>query len=161
MSVVIRSWLRRQPVRLAALKALAQKMLKAVGEPDAELGLELVGDHRMRRLNHCYRHRNVPTDVLAFSLREAPGPPSRLLGDVVISLHTAARQATEAGHSLEHEVVTLLIHGVLHLCGYDHERGESEARRMRRKEQAVLRSIMPLPKLTDRAPRPSPFTPCE
>ncbi len=152
MPVIIRSRLRHQPVSLAALTALAHKMLKAVGEPHAELGLELVGDQRMRRLNHRYRHRNVPTDVLAFSLREAPGPPSRLLGDVVISLHTAARQATEAGHSLEHEVVTLLIHGLLHLCGYDHERGEGEARRMRRKEQTVLRAIMPVPRLTERTP---------
>lgn len=149
MPVAIRTRLRRQSVRLAAFKALAQKMLRAVGEADAELGIELVGDRRMRQLNHRYRHRDAPTDVLAFSLREAPGPSSPLLGDVVISLHTAARQAKAQGHSLNREIVMLLVHGLVHLCGYDHERGEREARRMRRREEAVLRSLLPIPKLVD------------
>lgn len=147
MPVMIRTRLRHQPIRLAAFEALAKKMLRAVREADAELGIELVGDQRMRRLNHRYRHRDAPTDVLAFSLREAPGPSSPLLGDVVISLHTAARQASAQGHSLDREIVTLLAHGLVHLCGYDHERGPREARRMKRKERAVLRAVMPLPQL--------------
>lgn len=147
MPVVIRSMLRRRLVRLAVLQRLAQRMLRAVGEPEAELGLELVGDRRMRRLNHRYRHQDAPTDVLAFSAREAPGPPSGLLGDVVISLHTAARQAKAQGHSLDREIVALLVHGIAHLCGYDHERGLREARRMKRKERAVLRVLLPLPRL--------------
>ena len=75
------------------------------------------------------------------------GNPPALLGDVVISLHTAARHAAADGHAVDHEVATLLIHGILHLVGYDHERGEREARRMRRKERAILRSLIPIPKL--------------
>ncbi len=126
---------------------MAQHILAAVGEPRAELSLDLVGDRRMRRLNRRYRKQDAPTDVLAFSLREAGGPISSLLGDVVISLDAAARQATARGHSLDQEVTTLLIHGVLHLYGYDHERGEREARRMRRRERAVLRSLGRIPRL--------------
>ena len=132
-----------------------------------ELSLDFVGDRRMRRLNREYRGRDLPTDVLAFSPSPFPLPPSRgertkvrgaanvlqrgnppaLLGDVVISLHTAARHAAADGRAVDHEVATLLIHGILHLVGYDHERGEREARRMRRKERAILRSLIPIPKL--------------
>ncbi len=175
MPVAIRTRLRRQLVRLAAFKALAQKVLRVVGEADAELGIELVGDQRMRQLNRMYRGHDAPTDVLAFPMREALTPVTRLgstfdvrcsgsgnleprtrrcltpdlLGDVVISLHTAARQAQAQGHSLNREIVMLLVHGLVHLCGYDHERGEREARRMRRREAAVLRSLLPIPKLVD------------
>ena len=99
----------------------------------------------MRRLNRRYRNINRPTDVLAFAMREAPY--SSLLGDVVISMHTARRQARTMGHSLDHEMVTLLIHGILHLVGYDHERSPRDARVMRQKEEAIFRALSPVPKL--------------
>ncbi|WP_447974851.1 rRNA maturation RNase YbeY [Nitrospira sp. Kam-Ns4a] len=134
--------------RARALTQLAQRVLAAAGAPAAELSLELVGDGRMRRLNRRYRGRDAPTDVLAFALRDAPGPRSSLLGDVVISLPTAARQAAEAGRRLDHELAALLIHGVLHLLGYDHERSARAAARMRRKERAVLQAVGRIPKLT-------------
>ena len=66
---------------------------------------------------------------------------SPLLGDVVISVPTARRQAREAGHSLDEEVAALLIHGVLHLCGYDHERSEKEAKRMERRERGIFNKV--------------------
>ncbi|MEE8492641.1 MAG: rRNA maturation RNase YbeY [Nitrospirales bacterium] len=141
MPVLVRNRLRRAGVSPARIRRLAQRVLAAVGEPGAELSIELVGDRRMRRLNRRYRNLDAPTDVLAFPIREGGGPPSPLLGDVVISLHRAVCQASAGGHSLEQEVSSLLVHGVLHLCGYDHERNQREARRMRRKEQAVLRSL--------------------
>jgi len=147
MPVLVRSRLRRKFILLPRIQTLAQKILVAAGAPEAELSLDLVGDRRIRRLNRQYRGRDYPTDVLAFPMRNVVGPASSLLGDVVISLHTAARQAEARGHSLDHEVGMLLIHGTLHLCGYDHERGVREARRMRRKERAVLESLKPLPKL--------------
>ena len=147
MSVLVRSRLHRKLVILPRIQVLAQKILAASGVPAAELSLDLVGDRRIRRLNRQYRGRDHPTDVLAFPMREVAGPASSFLGDVVISLHTAARQAEACGHSLDHEVVTLLIHGTLHLCGYEHERGAREAYRMRRKELAILESLKPLPKL--------------
>jgi len=132
-------------------------MLSAAGESKVILSVEFIGDHRMRRLNAQYRGRNMTTDVLAFAMREAPGPSSALLGDVVISVPQAVRQAVERGHSIQHELATLLIHGILHLLGYDHERGESDARRMRRKEHAILQALLPIPTLikpcADTSPR--------
>ncbi|MEK7854173.1 MAG: rRNA maturation RNase YbeY, partial [candidate division NC10 bacterium] len=88
-----------------------------MGCPEAEVGCLLVTDHRIRALNRRYRGEDHPTDVLAFPQGEGGGPPGHpgLLGDVVISVETAARQAARAGHSLEREVALLLIHGILHL----------------------------------------------
>lgn len=148
MSAEVRIRLRRRrQIRRKAVIFLANTILDAVGESNAELHIELIGDHRMQRLNREYRGKNVPTDVLAFSQREAAGPQSSLLGDVVISVHTALRQAHARHHSVDEELAVLLIHGILHLCGYDHERGESEARRMRRRELILRRLVHPLPRL--------------
>lgn len=80
------------------------------------------------------------TDVLSFSQREGRFPQiqPQVLGDIVISLPKAERQAREAGHSLPREIDRLLVHGLLHLLGYDHERGPAEALRMQRKERQLL-----------------------
>lgn len=150
MPVLVRHRLRRTAIRLSILTQLAQKLLEAVGEARAELSLELIGDGRMSQLNRQYRGGDGPTDVLAFPLRESSGPRSALLGDVVIAFPTAARQAVSLGHSIDEELVRLLIHGVLHLLGYDHTRGEKEARRMERKEKALFRALLPLPILVSR-----------
>jgi probable rRNA maturation factor len=147
MPVRLRADLRRQAIRQPRLRALAQKIMTEAGAPDAELSVALVGDRRMRELNRQYRRRDRSTDVLAFAMREAPVPGSSLLGDVVISLDTALRQARKAGHSLDQEVVILLIHGILHLLGFDHERSGHEARRMQRKERSVFQALQPLPRL--------------
>lgn len=147
MPVLMRSRLRQPAPLPRSIKALAQAVLTAVGEADAELSLEFVGDGRMRRLNREYRRREATTDVLAFSMREAHPPVASVLGDVVISLPTAARQAAAHGHGLEREVATLLVHGVLHLCGYDHERGMREAQRMFRKQRAIMRKLGRIPQL--------------
>ncbi len=146
MAVLVRSGLRRIQVNQKIVVRLAQRILEALHEADSELSLDFVGDRKIQRLNDRYRRRNVPTDVLAFSLREAPGPSSPLLGDVVISLPTAERQALIHKHSVEREVVILLIHGILHLCGYDHEGSSLEARRMQRKERAILSSLPRVPR---------------
>ena len=147
MAVYLRVRLIRVRVREAALRRLDERVLVAVGEKQSELSLDLVGDGRMRRLNCQYRKKDRTTDVLAFAMRESSSPVSALLGDVVISLPTAQRQAKEGGRSLSEEIAWLLVHGVLHLCGYDHERSDAEARRMKRREQAVLRVLRPIPTL--------------
>ncbi len=147
MPVLVRSRLRNKGLFSPGIQALAQRILAAVGEASVELSLEVVGDGRIRGLNRRYRKRDAPTDVLAFPIREARGPSSPLLGDVVISLHTAVRQAVRRHHSLEREFTVLLIHGILHLCGYDHERSDREAQRMRRKERAILRKLGRIPRL--------------
>lgn len=147
MPVIVGMRLTRRRLRLASLRALANRILQSIGESDALLSLEIVGDARMRRLNRTFRHRDKTTDVLAFATREGPGPPSALLGDVVISLPQAIRQARRHLRGIDHELAVLLIHGILHLCGYDHERSEAEARRMARRERAVLRGVGPVPRL--------------
>lgn len=144
MAVYLRVRLTRVRVRQTALKGLAEQVLVAVGEAQSELSIDLVGDGRMRRLNCQYRKKDRTTDVLAFAMRESASPVSALLGDVVISVPTAQRQAKEGGRSLSEELAWLLVHGVLHLCGYDHERSDAEARRMKRREQAVLRGLRPI-----------------
>ena len=146
MLIHMQSQVRRITFDQARLERSVRAILADVGETSAELGVLFVGDQRMRSLNRRYRGKDRTTDILAFAMREAVRPQaSRLtpdiLGDVVISAPTAWRQAKEAGWSLDEELVCLLIHGILHLCGYDHERGEKEARRMHRRERMILRSL--------------------
>jgi probable rRNA maturation factor len=115
--------------------------LKKLGQPKAELSVLFAGDRIMRALNKQYRGKNDTTDVLSFSMREGPFPDVRpeFLGDIVISVPVAEKQARAAGHSLNREIELLLVHGLLHLLGYDHERGPAEARRMRRKEHMLVK----------------------
>ncbi len=155
MPVHIQSQVRRVRFDQAHLDRLARAILSDVGEASAELGIMFVGDQRMRGLNRKYRGKDRTTDVLAFAMREAFTPhASRLtpdmLGDVVIAVPTAARQAKQGQRSLDEELTVLLIHGILHLCGYDHERSENEARRMHRRERMILRSLGSLPKRMNR-----------
>lgn len=90
----------------------------------------------MHALNLQYRGKDKPTDVLSFPLADEIHPS--LLGDVIISVDTASRQAQRRQHSLPEELQILLTHGILHLLGYDHEVSRSEAIRMHRKEREVM-----------------------
>jgi probable rRNA maturation factor len=108
-----------------------------------ECGVVLVGDRAMTRLNLLYRGIAHSTDVLSFPMREgqfASVSPT-LLGDVVISANMADRQAAAAGHSLHNELAALLIHGILHLLGYDHQT-PSDARKMKRLERRFIRPFI-------------------
>lgn len=118
-------------------------MLSALGLSGAELSILLTGDREIHDLNLRYRGKNKPTDVLSFpqnDMEPAEGAP-RVLGDVVISVETTRRQAAEKGHSFEREMAILLIHGVLHLIGYDHERGGKDAAVMRAMERRMLTGL--------------------
>ena len=150
MAVYLRVRLKRFAQRQPPLLRAAEAVLAAIGESQSELSLELVGDGRMRRLNRLYRGKDRTTDVLAFPMRESGNPCPMLLGDVVISVPTALRQAHDGGRLPHDEVAALLVHGVLHLCGYDHEKSEPEAARMRRRERAVMKAIGPAPRLISR-----------
>lgn len=111
-----------------------------MGCPDTtELSISIVGDRAIHSLNREYLGKDRPTNVISFSLQEgAFGHLSPALGDVVISADTAAREAETGGVSTWERVVFLLLHGILHLTGYDHERsGEAEARRMVKKEKEL------------------------
>jgi probable rRNA maturation factor len=114
----------------AALRKIAGSLLRAVKQSRAELSIALVGDREMRPLNAKYRKKNQTTDVLSFLVEDQPVSGGKILGDVVISVERARRQAKERGKTLKSEVVTLLIHGILHLLGYDHEISPRQARIM-------------------------------
>lgn len=136
---------RRVGVRAACVRADACRLLRVLGEAGAELSIGLVDDAEIHRLNCRYRGKDKPTDVLAFAMREGPRAPGdgAVLGDVVISLDTAARQARRTRRAVAEEVRTLLIHGMLHLLGYDHERSAAAARRMKAMERRLRALLAP------------------
>jgi probable rRNA maturation factor len=122
----------------ANLKKIAAAILTALEQRESELSVALVGDREMRPLNAKYRKENKTTDVLSFPADPALPAQAGLLGDVIISVEQAKRQARDRKTSLEIEMVTLLIHGVLHLLGYDHERSQRQAKIMATLEQKIL-----------------------
>jgi probable rRNA maturation factor len=125
------------------LRKTLLKLLAALACQNCDMSLLIVDDATIHRLNAAYRGIDRPTDVLAFAMREGPYAHlhPELLGDVVISAETALRQARARGHSLAEELTHLLIHGTLHLLGYDHEVSPAEARRMRAKERQLWRLV--------------------
>src|SRR5436309_14803513 len=104
------------------LKAIALKLLELVKQDKAEMSLALVGNAEIQKLNAKLRQKNYPTDVLLFPAQDGMPGAVRLLGDVSISVDKARQQARERRRTLDDEMATLLIHGVLHRLGYDHER---------------------------------------
>ena len=135
---------RRMPT--ASLRKAAQRLLREEGPPRAEVSVLLTDDATVHAMNRDYRGYDRPTDVLSFALNDpmpdAPPMPSlpghpALLGDVIISVDTAERQANALGISLENELALLTVHGILHLLGYEDET-ESGAAQMRVREQAIL-----------------------
>ena len=123
---------------LAAIVRMALEMEKAGA---CQVGVVITGDDQIRELNREYAGEDHTTDVLSFSLREgeefvAPDDTNRL-GEIVVSYETAQRQATDGGHDVDEEIAHLLVHGVLHLLGYDHASLEGEAT-MRARERRVL-----------------------
>ena len=113
--------------------------------PDAELSLTLVNDPAMAVLNHTIMQRRGPTNVIAVPLQGGPFPEiqPQILGDVIISLETTRRQARQQGWKFLELLDLYLIHGILHLLGYDHETTEAEARRMAAKSQELYRLLHP------------------
>jgi len=143
---------RQRLVRIDARRVarIADATLAEVGRGNSTLTVAFVRDRTMRELNSKFRGKDSATDVLSFPLgnivNRTPEPASpnnapKELGDVVISTDTAQRQAIDCDHSLEREVDELVIHGVLHLCGYDHETDRGQ---MNRLESRVRRKLLGL-----------------
>ncbi len=111
--------------------------------PDYEVSILLVDDVRIEEMNRKYLGKSGPTNVISFSMTEGEfgGINPHLLGDVVVSVETAKRQALEGKVSLGEMVDFLLIHGLLHLLGYDHERSSSEAEIMEAKEKELMKNL--------------------
>ena len=129
---------------LARLRRSGAALLRGVGRGRDEVALSLVDDAAIRKLNADYRGRARATDVLSFSLLEGDHGEhrGRLLGDVVISVETAARQARDRRRGLDEVVTRLMIHGLLHVIGHDHER-EDEARAMRSEQGRLWKLVRP------------------
>ena len=144
MKVAITNRQRRHPIDRKILRKTAERILNDLGYPDSELSVAIVGDRSIRRNNRIYLDRDKPTNVISFAMQEGEFADLNpdLLGDVVISAVTCAREAEEGGTSFTSRLHFLLIHGILHLVGYDHERsGEAEARRMEAKEKEIVSSL--------------------
>ena len=135
MSLSIRNRQRRVPVSLARLRRRATRALAALGRADRDLHVTVVDDREIRQLNRRYLGARRSTDVLAFNL-EDPGL-SCLLGEVIISAETAARQAARLGIPAALEMELLLVHGLLHLTGYD-DHGSEDARAMHERTREIL-----------------------
>lgn len=142
MEVVVRSeGLVSQPVSNASVRKWAEAMLHGVHRRDAELSVLLCNDETIHRLNRDFRDKDAATDVLAFAMNEGEGPhlQTHVLGDVVISLPTARRQAKEHGRTIAREVRWLLAHGLLHLLGFDHQ-DLGEYRRMMARQDLLMQA---------------------
>ncbi|HNU90409.1 MAG TPA: rRNA maturation RNase YbeY [Spirochaetota bacterium] len=127
------------------VKSSAGLICLMAGITDAAISIILTDDEGIRRINSEYRKKNRPTDVISFAYRENPFPAARgapeEVGDVYISLERAAEQAVRFGATPAGELMRLLVHGILHLAGYDHERTKEEAEAMRARESEILSAV--------------------
>jgi len=130
-------------IDLREIRRKAQRILQILRMTKKELSILLTDDSTIAELNEKYLHRARPTNVIAFSMQQGPFSEIApdILGDVVISVETARRQAQEAGLSLNTFLEKLLVHGVLHLVGYDHEGPEAEVHRMEEREEKILQAL--------------------
>ena len=144
MRIQIENRQRKQKILKRPLRRIARKILSVSGYPEAELSILILDNAGIRKINRDYLQRDRPTNVISFAMQEGEGSGLQplLLGDVVISAERAAADAAEAGLPFEHELVFLLLHGILHLLGYDHERGtEQQALEMENCERELFRLL--------------------
>ncbi len=141
-----RNDVRNSGVDPRALKSTAKQLLGALGEGESTVAVTLVDDAAIRELNREHRGKDAPTDVLSFPMY-APGEEHvgehRFIGDVVISIDTARRQAAEYDAPLQREIYRLLIHGTLHLLGHDHM--EPKERAVMEAEERRLANVIGMP----------------
>jgi probable rRNA maturation factor len=131
------------------IRTKAEAILNALELTDDELSVLFIDDEEMADLNFQYRGKEGSTNVLSFSMQEGEfGGVTNLLGDVVISMDTAVKEAVEAGITTEERLSQLLVHGVLHLAGYDHERSDEDAETMEKKSLELVKLIESNPDLS-------------
>jgi probable rRNA maturation factor len=118
------------------LNKIIERTLRAAGAKNALISVAFVGNSEMKKLNKEWRGKKYATDVLSFVYETKP-----LAGEIIICYPRAARQAGESGHTLQQEVRTLLVHGLLHLAGYDHEKSLKEARRMEGLQNKIIQKL--------------------
>ncbi len=143
MIVLIKNQQRHRPVNKAKIIKTARQILSLIHKPEAELSILFVGDRRMTALNSAYRGINRSTDVLSFeaSIPLIDSGADNVLGDIVISIPKAESQSKDYGTTFYDEMYRLLIHGILHLSGYDHERSKYMAQKMVKKEKEIFNAL--------------------
>jgi probable rRNA maturation factor len=143
MEVTVNNRQKKIPIKVGEIKARGRKILNALGYPEAELSLVLLDDEEIAELNSRYLGRSGPTNVIAFPMQEGPhiGINSDILGDVVISVETTTAEARENGYTPEEMFDFYLIHGILHLVGYDHTGSVEEAIRMEEKTMEIWTTL--------------------
>lgn len=144
MDIQIANRQKRHPLSLRRIRRRTRIILDALKSPEAEISILLVDDLQIAAMNRKFLGREGPTNVIAFPMQEGrfSGLSPDLLGDVVISVDTAHREARDAELALEERLTQLLVHGLLHLHGYDHEHNAAEARRMAAKSRRLLAKIL-------------------
>lgn len=140
MEILIDDRQNRYRIAQKKIKKKAKTILNALESPDGELSILIVDDPEIAKLNKTYLGRSGPTNVIAFPMQKGAFRQinPNLLGDVVISLDTAAREAREDCISVESRFDQLLIHGILHLFGFDHEKTSEQTEEMTIKEEQLL-----------------------
>ena len=143
MGVLISNRQSRHKIEPGIIQHQAQAILNALDCPDGELSILIVDDPQIAVFNSDYLDRSGPTNVIAFPMQEGAfaDVSPLLLGDVVISADTAAREGAADGSGLEKRLLFLLIHGILHLFGYDHEKSETDAQQMDSRTEQLLALI--------------------
>ena len=143
MKILIRNLQRHRSLNKERVLKTARRILSLLEQTKAELSIMFVGDRRMKQLNTQYRDIRRTTDVLSFesSIPFTPDDADNVLGDIVISVPKAEAQAKEYGSGFYDEITRLLIHGTLHLLGYDHEQTAYKARKMRQKEEELIDAV--------------------
>lgn len=143
MGVLIDDRQNKHKISLEKIRKKSQAILNALDSPDGELSILIVDDSQIKILNREYLKREGPTNVIAFPMREGEfsNITPHLLGDVVISVETAQKEAEKTGISMAERFTQLLVHGILHLFGYDHEKSEEEAVEMEKKSEELLELI--------------------
>jgi probable rRNA maturation factor len=143
MGVLINKCQNRRRIRQAGIRQMAQAILNALDCPDGELSILIEDDKGIAGLNREYLQRKGPTNVIAFPMRDGNSRVMNpdILGDVVISIETAEREGNDAGTGMKRRFAELLIHGILHLFGYDHEKNSYQARKMGKKAAELLKIV--------------------
>ena len=143
MEVLIDDRQKKYSISLKTIQKKARAILSALDCPDGELSILIVDDSQIEILNKKYLNRYGATNVIAFPMRtdQFPNITPQMIGDVVISIETAAKEGKHAGIGTEDRFIQLLVHGILHLLGYDHEKTEQETDIMEQKSNEILKLI--------------------
>lgn len=144
MKIRIENQQKRIKISKRPIRTAVSRLMKLVNCDDKEISITLVDDASIQRINKRYLSKDRPTNVISFSLQEGEfgGINPEMLGDIIISVDTAERDADRGFFTFNEEILFLIIHGLLHLLGYNHENTtEANIRRMRRKEKELFRLL--------------------